>query len=369
MTRGVLGRGGIRKIIGGAGKYAGTCFSSISGRQVCGPILATFFLTYRCNHLCRMCGFPDRVSGKSELSTGEVIKLLTEFADSGVMGVGFTGGEPLIRKDLFDILEASVALGLHTHLNTNGTKISEETAARLVSTGLDSINISLDSPRVDEHDGIRGGKGFFESTLAGLRRLLDAAGESGKSSPVINLVMVVGDYNHDSAIGMVDLAEDTGVDGLGFMPCHTFSSNGNEKHSIKMVRSKHNNSKLSEILKTVDMLLDEKKKRGILDNSETYIKLFRNFFQGESLPFRCYAGFQSVVVDPYGDYYPCIPWCEMGLKVAEKKDGNFHEIWFGDTYRDIRKKMLQCRECFWNCHTELNLLFHPLFVLRKMFQS
>ena len=89
------------------------------------PVLGSFFVTYRCNHFCDMCPTHEtdrEVRGPrgKEPGTDRMLALVDQMVDLGVLGIGFTGGEPLLRKDLDALVRRAAARGVLVHLNTNG---------------------------------------------------------------------------------------------------------------------------------------------------------------------------------------------------------------------------------------------------------
>jgi MoaA/NifB/PqqE/SkfB family radical SAM enzyme len=94
-----------------------------------------------------------------------------------------------------------------------------------------------------------------------------------------------------------------------------------------------------------------------LDNSEAYLSLFPRAFRGEESPLRCYVGYNHVLVDCFGNVYPCAYFCETGRPTGNVRDTPLRDLWTGSTYRELRRTLSACRECYWNCHTEMNLLY------------
>jgi radical SAM protein with 4Fe4S-binding SPASM domain len=108
-----------------------------------------------------------------ELTTDEGIALLDDLASFGAPTVLFSGGEPLMRPDLFTLVEHARERGLRCVLSTNGTLIDKEAAERIASTGFSYVGISFDGiGRL--HDKIRGKLGAFEASIKALRLLRDA---------------------------------------------------------------------------------------------------------------------------------------------------------------------------------------------------
>jgi 12,18-didecarboxysiroheme deacetylase len=135
--------------------------------------------TRRCNLRCRHCysRSADR-HYESEMTTDEGFALLEDLARFGAPVVLFSGGEPLTRPDLLDLVARAVQLGLRAVISTNGTLIDEAKAARLKEIGLSYVGISLDGMR-PTNDLFRGVEGAYDRALAGLRNCLKAGVKVG----------------------------------------------------------------------------------------------------------------------------------------------------------------------------------------------
>lgn len=135
--------------------------------------------TGRCNLHCMHCyaNATDQ-AWPGELTTGEGMALLRQLADFGVPSVLFSGGEPLLRPDLFELASYARELGLRTVLSTNGTLIDRAAAARIAATGFSYVGVSLDGLE-GTHDRIRGQKGAFRDSLAAIRHLRGAKVRTG----------------------------------------------------------------------------------------------------------------------------------------------------------------------------------------------
>jgi 12,18-didecarboxysiroheme deacetylase len=127
-------------------------------------------VTRRCNLKCLHCyAQAEAAAAPDELSPAEGLALLDDLKQFGVPVVLFSGGEPLMRPDLFDLVAYTVAQGMRAVISTNGTLISQEAALRLKDLGLSYVGISLDGTE-NTHDRFRGKKGAFAAALAGVRR-------------------------------------------------------------------------------------------------------------------------------------------------------------------------------------------------------
>lgn len=173
-------------------------------------------LTERCNLRCRHC---YQSGGRTaELSLPEVREVVAEVAEmlaewSAAYGLEFsrsfnvTGGEPLLREDLFEILGAMAAGGFATYLLTNGTLVEQEQAQRLAGLGVKGVQVSLEGPEAI-HDRIRGA-GSFAASRRGVTRLL-AAGLP------VTLNATLSALNAEHFREMVAYAAGLGVPRLGF---------------------------------------------------------------------------------------------------------------------------------------------------------
>jgi len=127
-----------------------------------GPSHAQISLTNACPQNCRYCYNKNR-SGKL-LNTAEIKQLIEELKKMGVFWLGFTGGEPLLNRDIVDIVK-SVGDDCAVKLFTTGSNLTEQLAAELKKAGLLYVSISLDHWEEEEHDRIRGCQGAFSTAL------------------------------------------------------------------------------------------------------------------------------------------------------------------------------------------------------------
>jgi len=132
-----------------------------------GPVVV-YNCTSRCNLNCMHCYSSSRSApGDSELTTDEAKRLLSQLARVNCSVVLFSGGEPLLRSDLFELLAQARRLGLRVALSTNGTLIDSAVAKKLADLGAGYVGISIDGNE-EFHDKFRGVKGSFRAALAGI---------------------------------------------------------------------------------------------------------------------------------------------------------------------------------------------------------
>ena len=140
--------------------------------QVFRPVI-TWNMTYKCNLRCLHCYINASPEGNDGLSTEEGIRLIDQMAEIKIPLLIMSGGEPLIRKDFFDLASYASQKGLKLALSTNGTLITEKFAQRLKEIGFSYIGISLDSPYPEFHDKFRGVDGAFELTVKGIKNAIN----------------------------------------------------------------------------------------------------------------------------------------------------------------------------------------------------
>ncbi|MEM2338458.1 MAG: radical SAM protein [Candidatus Bathyarchaeia archaeon] len=137
------------------------------------PFLVVWDYTYRCNLRCKHCYSNSNTSLRNELKTEEALSVVDQLADFGVVALAFSGGEPLMRKDFFEVAKHAVNSGLYVSLATNGTLLNKQTTRRLKEIGIHYVEISIDGSDAKSHDDFRGFPGAFELAIAGLKNCVE----------------------------------------------------------------------------------------------------------------------------------------------------------------------------------------------------
>ena len=225
--------------------YRGLILNSFGAKA---PLFGGHKLTYNCNLKCKMCPFWRRSS--ENLSTQKEKEILRRLYDSGVCAIGFEGGEPLLRKDLPEILAYSRSLPLHTSLITNGTLLKSrvDEIAPFVS-GI--VFVSLDGME-KTHDRIRGVNGCFKRAIEGIT--------AAKNKVSVNLNTTIMAENVHEVEDMVRLAKDLGI--------KIVLSVAHEYHDADAPAPQ-----TSEIQKAAQQLIELKKKGYPIMNSTNYFRV------------------------------------------------------------------------------------------------
>lgn len=190
---------------------------NVAGQATKQDFFIQWHLTERCNLRCRHCYQTDgAVPGEMSLPEikevlDEVSGTLRDWAEAYEMefspSLNVTGGEPFLRKDLFDILKEIKSRGFDIYLLTNGTLIDSEKASFLASLGVRGVQVSIEGPK-GVHEGIRG-RGSFKKSLTGVRNLLEAGLR-------VTLNVTLSNLNARYIGELLSLALALGVQRLGF---------------------------------------------------------------------------------------------------------------------------------------------------------
>lgn len=169
-----------------------------------GPVVI-WNLIRRCNLRCKHCySISGDVDFPGELSTDEVFAVMDDLKDFRVPVLILSGGEPLLRRDIFDISRRAKAMGFYTGLSSNGALINIHNIDEIASIGYDYVGISLDGIG-ETHDAFRGKEGCFKDSLGGVRLC--------KQNDIkVGLRFTMTMDNHVQLPELLDLADAEGVD-------------------------------------------------------------------------------------------------------------------------------------------------------------
>ena len=132
--------------------------------------IAYIEITRACNLNCSHCLNNSGIAMPDQLKKDEISNLITNLANAGIQEIRFTGGEPLVHKNVLEFINLAHKEGLYTSVGTNGTLITEEFAKKLAQVGLNRAIVSIDGTET-AHDNIRG-KGNYCKTAKGIKNLV-----------------------------------------------------------------------------------------------------------------------------------------------------------------------------------------------------
>jgi AdoMet-dependent heme synthase len=310
------------------------------------PRLIAWEITRRCNLSCIHCraGAED-VDYQGELSTEEALAFIDDVASFAKPILILTGGEPLYREDIWELITHAREKGLTPVIGTNATLITDEIARKMHDTGITRISVSIDFPTADEHDGFRRQPGCFEQSLAGIK----IAQEHGVDVQINTTVTKLNAHRLEDMLALTEK--------IGAVAFHIFmlvpTGRGSEiadqelppEEYERVLNWAYDRSKDSKIhFKPTDaphyyrIIRQRAKEEGREVTAETY-----GF---EALTRGCLGGITFGFVSHVGDVQPC---GYFDMPVGNIREQSFKEIWtnakvFQDL-RDFSKLKGKCGAC------------------------
>ena len=267
-------------------------------------LIVAWEVTAACNLACGYCrASASEKPDSDELSTGEALSFLDDVATLHPLLI-LSGGEPILRPDIFRLARHAAGLGLRVSLASNGTTITSKVAAEIAQSGISRVSISLDAADAIGHDCMRG-SGSFDRAMQGIKNL------RGLVDFQINYT--VSGRNECNVAGMFDLAEKQGARALHFF----FLVATGRGHEADLLSAQ----KQEEILLEIDRLHDARDIEVQVTCAPQYARIAQS---KKGRAGGCLAGRRFVFVSRNGDVFPC---GYFPLKAGNIREKNFIEIW------------------------------------------
>ncbi|MDF0675589.1 MAG: radical SAM protein [Nitrospira sp.] len=255
------------------------------------PLLAVFQVNLRCNSSCGYCNLPLNV-GRYEMSRQEIRNVFTGLYRDGLRFVFVQGGEPLLRRELPDILQDLVEMGFHLTLITNGTKLTPRFVRQFDDLSV-SLSISLDTLDRNKYERIRGAD-QLNAVLAGLDLL------QHYRHPKF-LICILSEINRDEVKDIVAFAKQRGF--LPVVGAYHWGVGLYGKQDATLMYGRQQARLVFERLLEQDLLPPGYLRQYAKDNSA--------WLRGEALK-RCDAGRYSIAIDASGNVAPCLSLPTVG---------------------------------------------------------
>ncbi|MCL2024816.1 MAG: putative heme d1 biosynthesis radical SAM protein NirJ2 [Coriobacteriia bacterium] len=274
-------------------------------------MIVSWMTTNECNLKCKHCYQDAEGIDERELTTEEGKKLIDEIARAGFQIMIFSGGEPLLRADIFELVAYASSKGLRPVFGTNGMLITEEVARKLKEAGAMAMGISVDSLDALRHDEFRGVEGAHELTLAGIENCK-------KAGLPFQIHTTVVDWNRGEICDITDFAEE-----IGAIAHYIF-------FLIPVGRGEYIKETSLEVLDNEALLQDIMRKQTevSIDVKPTCAPQFTRVAQQMGIDTRftrgCLAGLTYCVIGSEGIVRPCAYMVEEAGDVRETP---FDEIW------------------------------------------
>lgn len=285
--------------------------------EKCIPLNLDWELTYRCNISCKHC-YQCGPTGEEEVDFKTVCSTLDQLAELGCLFITFTGGEILLREDIFDILKYARSKGFAYRFFTNGLLVDDEVVKKLRAASPLSVEISLYAMTAEIHDGVTGLNGSFNKTVSAIKKLREVG-----LNVKIKTTIIKDNYKEFKKIE--NFAKETGC---GFVYYLSIVNKINGDNSVCALN-----------------ISEEQLKEMYTEHAWELERGLENRRRSGYEPI-CSAGTNSIYISPYGDVRPCVLLKHHAGNVKTEK---VKDIWNSDTFDKDRKvkfsDVKQCSEC------------------------
>lgn len=282
--------------------------------QVGPPLWLLAELTYECPLHCPYCSNPINMEDRSkEIDTDDWIRVLTQAREMGAVQLGFSGGEPLLRKDLEILVEHARSLGFYSNLITSGIGLTEKRIARLKEAGLDHIQLSFQAANAEANDLIGNKRHSFEQ-----KRKVAKLVKEYNYPMVLNFCITA--QNIDQIADVMDLSSELNADYVELATVQYYGwAYENRQHLLPTKE---------QLVKAEDYVNEFRSKQH--GKGPKFIFVTPDYF--ETRPKACMNGWAStfLTVTPDGTCLPCHSAKILPLSFPNVRTKSLQEIWHDD---------------------------------------
>ncbi len=341
---------GLHNVLTGIARYGVTMPQVVNA-----PFMVVWDFTHTCNLRCIHCYMDAQKPLPDELDTDEAKHLVEELADAGVVVIAFSGGEPLMRKDFFEVAAHAHKNDIYVALATNGTLVTPVMAERIRDAGVEYVEISVDGKDAESHDAMRGIPGAFDRTIAGVKNSVAAGFYTCIATTVTRA-------NYTEVPEIYGLASDLGVN--RFM-CFNFIPTGRgagmagqdispeeRMNLMRYLMARTREGSGPEALTTAPQIAPA----ALAGEGGVPVG---HFYAGEAIEGKtglladfiggCGAGRLYCSIEPEGNVQPCV---FMPIVVGNVRDAPFLDIWHSsEVLQKLRDRSLLSGACA-NCRNK-----------------
>ncbi|MFZ5648881.1 MAG: putative heme d1 biosynthesis radical SAM protein NirJ2 [Bacillota bacterium] len=274
-------------------------------------MIVSWNTTNACNLFCKHCYRDAGVKAEEELSTAEGKNLIDEVAKAGFKIMIFSGGEPLMRDDIFTLVEHAAQRGLRPVFGSNGMLIDPDMAQKLKKSGAAAMGISLDSIDPVKHDRFRGMEGAWQKAVDGM----SACRGAGLPFQVHTTVV---DWNYDEIEEITDFSVKVGA-----MAHHIFflvPTGRGVDIEAESLRAARYEMLLERIMKKQSQVDIELKPTC----APQFMRIAREMGVKTRFSRGCLAGTAYCIISPVGNVQPC---AYLDISAGNVREKPFSEIW------------------------------------------
>ncbi|EXU75606.1 pyrroloquinoline quinone biosynthesis protein PqqE [Erwinia papayae] len=303
--------------------------------QINPPLWLLAELTYRCPLQCPYCSNPlDFAREEQELTTEQWIEVFRQARQMGAVQLGFSGGEPLVRKDLPELIRAARDLGFYTNLITSGIGLTEKKIDAFADAGLDHIQISFQASDETLNAALAGSQKAFQQKLA-MAKAVKAHGY-----PMV-LNFVLHRHNIDQIDRIIDLAIELEADDVELATCQFYGWAQLNREGLLPTRQ--------QIASAEAVVQRYREKMSADSNLANLLFVTPDYY--EERPKGCMGGWGAIFlsVTPEGMALPCHSARQLPVQFPSVLEHSLQQIWyesFGfNKYRGFDWMPEPCRSC------------------------
>lgn len=287
-----------------------------------------------------MCDVPQEKN--EELSTAEWKKVISDASRLGAQTVVFSGGEPLLREDIFELISFTKKNSLNACVTSNGYLIDEQVAGKLSESKVNVVNISIEGTK-ETHDFLRGA-GSFDKAVAALENLRKYKIEA-------TVAATVSKYNYSNLPYVLEVAKNYGATTVRLQPFNIIFLKDHTRQSEFLVGKRD----IQRIENMVKKFIDISKEYKIAVNPESYLLKIPAYLTGKKFyPDNCGALWYSCPINSKGDVFPC--WIEASNKlIGNLKEESLYGVWLSEKRMKTINSLIDngCRGCLMSCYDEV----------------
>lgn len=337
------------------------------------PVVVVWNFTNRCNLNCLHCHQNSGVADERELTTEEAFTVIEKLGEAGISILTFSGGEPLVRSDIYDAIKQADDSGMLCTIASNGTLMTKRVAKKLKESGIKRVEIGLDGCNAETHDFLRNTPGSFEATIQGIKNCVEVGFDE------ICATMTLHSKNVEELRDTVELAEKLGVTrfylnrlipaGRGKEVVNLDVTNDEKINALECIYNKFYDSVLrgegiqcySRGMTYYGRLGFERSDGQVFTVSEAlsgYSKMWQDKFGGDISEIvrkyapwfgGCSAGITYAGLTAGGDLLPCVP---APIKLGNLLEEDLEDLWVNNellNYIRRRDKLKgACGRCAYN---------------------
>lgn len=334
-------------------KCAEICLLAKHGINLKKPLIILLDITNRCNSRCSFCDLWKKTN--PDMPFDAIKKLIDEFAKMGTKDIIVGGGEPLVRKDCWEIIKYIHSREIRVQLVTNAIRVTDEDIENM-GKYLDTVGISLDTVDKNSYKEIRC-VDTFDTVIKNIKRIV----EGTKNQPVrVGINCVINKRNYKELLKLYDFVKGIGVDVITFQPVSNICAGGEESQKVDFDALETEIKKLIEIRDKQNLGFREFKKGQLkISGAKGYLEGIIPYLKHTPNKDSCFAGHISTYISAAGDVFPCY---QIRKPLGNIYNEDFKTIWNSKEYESLRKDFIKrrCEDCWWICHNGRNILYNHL---------